>query len=51
MLGAMVVTPPMTPGNHHVYDGLQRLTTLTVLLAVLRDLTKDAALARRGSTA
>lgn len=46
MLGAMVVTA-MTPGNHHVYDGLQRLTTLTVLLAVLRDLTKDAALRER----
>ena len=41
MLGAMVVTEP-SPGNHHVYDGLQRLTTLTVLMAVLRDLTRDA---------
>ena len=46
MLGAMVMTSPLN-GRHHVYDGLQRLTTLTVLIAVLRDLAKDAALRDR----
>lgn len=46
MLGAMVVTSPVD-GRHHVYDGLQRLTTLTVVMAVLRDLTKDTALRDR----
>lgn len=43
MLGAIVVTPPEN-GLRLVYDGLQRMTTLTVLAAVLRDLTADAAL-------
>ena len=30
-----------------IYDGLQRVTTLTILIAILRDLTKDAGLAKR----
>ncbi len=46
MLGAMVVTPPVE-GRCHVYDGLQRLTTLTVLMAVLRDLSKSTAVRDR----
>ena len=46
MLGAMVVSPT-ADGLLHVYDGLQRLTTLTVLMAVLRDLTKEASLRDR----
>lgn len=40
MLGAIVVTPPEN-GLRLVYDGLQRMTTLTVLASVLRDLTDD----------
>lgn len=43
MLGSIVVTPPEN-GLRLVYDGLQRMTTLTVLAAVLRDLTEDEAL-------
>jgi hypothetical protein len=31
------------PGNHEIYDGLQRFTTLTILIAVLRDLIADPA--------
>jgi hypothetical protein len=31
-----------SPQNYEVYDGLQRLPTLTVLIAVLRDLIDDA---------
>jgi Protein of unknown function DUF262/Protein of unknown function (DUF1524) len=46
MLGAMVVTPPQD-GRFLVYDGLQRLTTLTVLMSVLRDLSKTAAVRDR----
>jgi hypothetical protein len=41
-LGAFVVRR-LGDGRTEVFDGLQRLTTLTVLLAVLRDLTRDAA--------
>ncbi len=37
MLGAIVVTPPRAD-KRLVYDGLQRLTTLTILCSVLRDL-------------
>jgi hypothetical protein len=43
MLGAIVLTPP-EQNRYAIYDGLQRLTTLTILLAVLRDLTKDKTL-------
>ena len=54
-LGPMVLTST-TPGNAHaaapenwidVYDGLQRLTTLTMLIAILRDLTSQPALRER----
>ena len=45
-LGALVVKP-YAGGRIDVYDGLQRLTTLTILIAVLRDLTKTNALGRR----
>jgi Protein of unknown function DUF262/Protein of unknown function (DUF1524) len=45
-LGALVVK--VHPGgNYDVYDGLQRLTTLTVLIAILRDLTTTNDIARR----
>jgi len=40
-LGAFVIKA-LDDGRAEVFDGLQRLTTLTVLLAVLRDLTKAA---------
>ncbi|MBU2532783.1 MAG: DUF262 domain-containing protein, partial [Alphaproteobacteria bacterium] len=34
--------------NHHeIYDGLQRFTTLTVLMSVLRDMVEDVRLKRR----
>ncbi len=46
MLGAMVVVEH-ADGRFHVYDGLQRLTTLTVLMAVLRDLSKTPAVRDR----
>jgi hypothetical protein len=46
MLGSIVLTPPSN-GRYAIYDGLQRLTTLTILLAVLRDLTSDNDLAVR----
>jgi hypothetical protein len=42
-----IVTTPAVDGVVHVYDGLQRLTTLTILIAVLRDLTGDKTLAER----
>jgi hypothetical protein len=32
------------PGNYEIYDGLQRFTTLTILIAVLRDLIADPAM-------
>lgn len=46
MLGAMVLTE-VGEGRFHVYDGLQRLTTLTVLIAVLRDLSRTGPLRQR----
>ncbi len=46
MLGAMVVTSA-ADGRFYVYDGLQRLTTLTVLMAVLRDLTQSVSMRER----
>lgn len=45
-LGALILKP-LPGGRFDVYDGLQRLTTLTILAAVLRDLTKTPALASR----
>src|SRR5262249_11840734 len=36
-LGAMVLRPA-PEGRHEVFDGLQRLTSLTILISVLRDL-------------
>jgi hypothetical protein len=46
MLGAIVTTPP-DHGTRLVFDGLQRLTTLTILIAVLRDFTEDTNLKAR----
>jgi Protein of unknown function DUF262/Protein of unknown function (DUF1524) len=46
MLGAIVVTPAVG-GQRQVYDGLQRLTTLTILMAVLRDLCDASELQER----
>ena len=43
-LGSIVVQQP-APGIFHLFDGLQRITTLTILLAILRDLSTDPALA------
>lgn len=40
-LGAIVVIRPKKNGSSEVVDGQQRLTTLTVMLSVLRDLTKS----------
>jgi hypothetical protein len=40
----------LRPGSHDrydIYDGLQRFTTLTILIAILRDLTEDTPLAQR----
>ncbi|HVY85051.1 MAG TPA: DUF262 domain-containing HNH endonuclease family protein [Caulobacterales bacterium] len=44
VLNAMVMRP-LENGHYEVFDGLQRLTTLTVLVSVLRDLCAEAALA------
>lgn len=45
-LGAVVLRPS-ADGGYDIYDGLQRLTTLTILICVLRDTVSDAALADR----
>ncbi len=45
-LGSIVLRPGSNE-RYDIYDGLQRFTTLTILIAILRDLTKDAALAKR----
>jgi len=45
-LGA-IVTHLAAPGIFHIFDGLQRITTLTIVLAILRDLAADADLKRR----
>lgn len=47
-LGALAFGPPDEERDRlSVYDGLQRLTTLTIMFAVLRDLATDAAEADR----
>jgi hypothetical protein len=45
-LGTMVVRPG-SGGRIDVYDGLQRLTTLTIVMSVLRDITQSPDLAAR----
>ena len=40
-IGAVVLVKGEEAGLHEIVDGQQRLTTLTILLAVLRDLEKD----------
>jgi hypothetical protein len=45
-LGALVVKAHVG-GRVDVYDGLQRLTTLTILIAILRDLTTTREVSRR----
>ena len=44
-LGAIVLVKSKESSEAEVIDGQQRLTTLTILLSVLRDLTSDPALA------
>ena len=41
-LGSIVLVKSLTEAQSRVIDGQQRLTTLTILLSVLRDLTSDA---------
>src|SRR5262245_16560578 len=36
-----IILSGTSPQNYEIYDGLQRLTTLTILVAVLRDLIED----------
>jgi hypothetical protein len=45
-VGVMVLRPAGV-GAYEIFDGLQRLTTLTILISVLRDLIGDAALKQR----
>jgi uncharacterized protein with ParB-like and HNH nuclease domain len=45
-LGSVVLVKRRESSDAEVIDGQQRLTTLTILLAVLRDLTDDEALRR-----
>lgn len=45
-LGA-IVTRTADDGTTEIYDGLQRITTLTILMAVLRDTTGDPTLSQR----
>ena len=42
-IGAIVLVESTDPGIFEIVDGQQRLTTLTILLAVLRDLEKNQA--------
>jgi hypothetical protein len=43
----VVVLSPAANGSFDIFDGLQRITTLTILLSVLRDLIDDKALKTR----
>lgn len=45
-VGALVLSP-VSAGVFEIFDGLQRLTTLTVLISVLRDLVKDEKIKQR----
>ncbi len=45
-VGALVLRPN-GGADYEIFDGLQRLTTLTILIAVLRDLVEDQAIAGR----
>jgi hypothetical protein len=49
-IGALVLQP-VGQTKFDIYDGLQRLTTLTILMAVLRDFAEDKAIWRRLSEA
>ncbi|MEL6227703.1 MAG: DUF262 domain-containing protein, partial [Pseudomonadota bacterium] len=45
-LGAIILRP-RADGRHELYDGLQRVTTLTIMLSILRDQIEDASLKAR----
>ena len=45
-IGAIILRP-VAAGQYEIFDGLQRLTTLTILLAVLRDLLKKGPVKKR----
>lgn len=49
-VGALVLSPNGS-AEYEIFDGLQRLTTLTILISVLRDLIDDQAISSRLHTA